>query len=192
MNETDLIHQQVIQQLVSSGLLSPKPKMMNVRAWSMLLPSIAQVIGLCMFGIVAWSFTEFDMLNQNYRINLVIAGSFLIAAGGSIGSLPVTVEVFRKRRNGGITWVDWATLVFSGIASFVETITSLSFLSGFNITQSWQRIALLAILSTLDTCLGMAELGDYLGSHDKRMDQWKREYKKAVKQYYVTPVLHKD
>jgi hypothetical protein len=124
------------------------------------------------------------MMGSDYRTRLVIIGSFMIAAGGSIGSLPVTVEVFRKRRNGGITWVDWATLVFSGIASLVETVTSLSFLGGFEIAQSMPRIMLLAILGTLDTCLGMAELGDYLGSYDQRLGQWKKEYRRAVKEYY--------
>lgn len=176
--------QDVITELVGAGFLQPLPVMMSLRAWSLLLPSIAQAIGLCCFGVVAWSFTEMSQLGADYRTNLVVIGSFLIAAGGSIGSLPVTVELFRKRHNGGWAWFDWATNVFSPIASLVETVTALSFLGGFEISQSRSRIVLLAVLGTLDTCLGMAELGDYLGMFDQRLEQWKREYKKAVRDYY--------
>jgi len=150
----------------------------------MLLPSIAQVLGLCAFGVVAWSFTELGSLPPEYRTRLVVYGSFTIALGGSVGSLPVTLEAFRKRLS---SWQDWGALIFSGIASFVEIIIALSFLGGFDIQQNVARVVVLALLGTLDTCFGMAELGEYLATYDERLEQWRNDYKEAVREYYQMP-----
>ncbi|MDY7080478.1 MAG: hypothetical protein SXV54_26665 [Chloroflexota bacterium] len=173
----------VVEELVRAGLLHPRPRAMGVRGWSLLLPSVIQVAGLCAFGAVAWAFTEAGSLSQS-RITLVIVGSFSIAVGGGIGSLPVTVECFRK---GLHSWADWCALVVSGVASLVETFVALSFLGGFEIANSIPRIAAMSLLAVLDACFGMAEFGQYLAGHDDRLGEWKQEYDVAVKQYYSLP-----
>jgi len=183
----NVAHNEVVVELVSTGLLQPQPKRMSFRAWSMLIPSIMQAIGLVCFGLVGWSLTEFNSLSNSFRVWLVIAGSLSIAIGGNVGTLPVTVEIFRKWSHGTASWPDWIGFGFSTAASLVETYIALSFLAGFEIMNSQWRVLLLACLGVADSAFGLAELGIYLASHDERLQQWREEYKEAVSNYYSLP-----
>ena len=185
-NSHQRAHDEVITHLITSGFLSPRPRVMGVRAWSMLLPSVAQVIGGLCFGTVAWSLTEVALLPPAYRVNLVVVGAFAIAIGGNAGSLPVAVEVFRKKDR---TWIDWATLVFSSIASWVEMVIAMSFLGGFDIAQNAPRIYAMTLLAILDTTFGISQFAAYLAGHNERMVQWQEDFKVAVAQDYGRPAV---
>lgn len=174
----------VIDTLIGAGLLQPRPKRFGVMTFSLLLPSVIQTIGLCCFGVVAFSLTEMASLPQNYRTSLVVAGSFAAAIGSDIGTLPSALEVFRKRRTGKAEWPDWATLIFSALASLAETVIALSFLGGFDVVENAWRVALLGGLTVLDAYFTISELGDWFGSYELRMEEWKEEYREAVKFYY--------
>lgn len=180
-------HQDVIVELVSLGLLHPKPRVMGVRALSLLIPSICAAIGLFCFAVVAFSFTEMTNLPYEFRKWLVIVGAFTLATGGEVGTISGVVEISRKRKIKQATWIDIAAVWVSGAASLSEFIIAMSFLSGFDITESVYRILALGILAIFDAYFSFHEFGDYLGSHDNRVDQWKAEYDRAVDRYYDLP-----
>ena len=175
-------HEAVIDTLIHNGLLQPRPRKFGLTMIALLIPAAVQAIGLCCFGIVAFSLTEMGSLPYEYRISLVIAGSFAAAIGGDIGTLPSAFEVFRKRRRRQIEWSDWAALIISALASATETIIALSFLGGFNIADSWLRIGTLGLLSVADAYFTISEAADWYAMYEERMEQWQKEYKKASKQ----------
>jgi hypothetical protein len=154
-------------------------------AISLLLPSIIQTIGLCCFGVVAFSLTEISSLPHQYRTWLVVAGSFAAAIGSDIGTLPSALEVFRKRRVGKAEWPDWATLIFSALASLAETTIALSFLGGFDVAENLTRVIVLGVLTVLDAYFTISELGDWFGSYEIRIEEWRKEYREAVDRFYA-------
>lgn len=178
-------HEAVIEELIGAGLLQPRPKRFGVMAVSLLLPSVIQTIGLCCFGVVAFSLTEMSSLPHEYRTWLVVAGSFTAAIGSDIGTLPSALEVFRKRRMGQAEWPDWMMLVVSTLASLAETIIALSFLGGFDVVENAWRVATLGGLTVLDAYFTISELGDWFGSYEIRIEKWREEYKEAVNRFYA-------
>ena len=99
-----------------------KPKMLGVRGWSLLIPSILAAIGFCAFAVLAFSFTELESLPAAFRRGLVIVGSFTLAIGGEMGTLSATVEIFRKRSKAEV-W-DWLALAISAMATVAAFILS--------------------------------------------------------------------
>lgn len=178
-------HEAVIDELVGAGLLQPRPRRFGIMAWALLLPCIVQTIGLCCLGIVAFSLTEMSALPAEYRTWLVVVGSFTVAIGSSVGSLPSAIEIFRKRRRGEAEWPDWAALVFSGCASLAETITALSFLGGFDIVRNLMRVIILGTLTVLDAYFTISELGDWIACYEVRIEKWREEYRQAVDRFYA-------
>lgn len=178
-------HEAVITELVGAGLLQPRPKRFGIMAISLLLPSVIQTIGLCCFGVVAFSLTEMSSLPAEYRTWLVVAGSFSAAIGSDIGTLPSALEVFRKRRTGQAEWPDWATLIVSTFASLAETIIALSFLGGFQVVENMWRVVALGGLTVLDCYFTISELGDWFGSYEIRIEKWREEYREAVNRFYA-------
>jgi hypothetical protein len=180
-------HQDVIKELVSTGLLHPRPRVMGFRAWSLLIPSLCASVGLFCFAVVAFSFTEMTNLSYEFRKYLVIIGAFTLATGGEVGTVSSVVECSRKRKTKQATWLDTVAVLVSAAASLAEFVIAMSFLSGFDIVESMPRIVALGVLSILDAYFSFHEFGDYLGSHDTRMEKWKKEYFKAVEKYYSLP-----
>lgn len=180
----ELQYEQVIKKLVRMGYLHPRPKFMGIRALSLLIPSIAAAIGFFAFAVLSFSFTELTTLPEDFRKYLVLVGSFALAFGGEIGTLTATVEIFRKRETKTTSLWDWIALVVSGIASTASFILAFATLLGVKAT--WSETVqiygpiVLGILAMLDAYGGFVEFGEYLGSFDNRLEDWRKEYDKAV------------
>lgn len=152
-----------------------KPRALDTRGLSLLIPSILSAVGLFCFAVLAYSFTELHSLPAEFRRGLVVVGALTLAAGSEIGTLATVVDIYRK--GGPRTW-DWIALFFSlctTVASFVLAFAAL-LLSNLQ----WVTAALdygavvLGVLAALDSYGGFMEFGLYLNSHDARLDQWER------------------
>lgn len=156
----------------------PRPKSpgKDIRAWSLGIPCFASALGFCAFAILAYSFTELQMLPPEFRTNLVILGALTLAVGGEIGTLACVIEIYRKVCLGDQTIWDWIALVLSIAATLAAFILSFATLLGAKASWSWNVQIWgpigLGICAALDAYAGMLELGLLVGSFDKRMQKW--------------------
>lgn len=155
-----------------------KPKMLGVRGWSLLIPSVLAAIGFCAFAVLAFSFTELQSLPETFRRALVIVGSFALATGGEMGTLSATIEIFRKRKHAE-SW-DWLALAISALATMAAFILSFAALLGVKATwgpavQLYGPIVL-GVLAAFDAYMGFAEVGMYLSTYDNRMAEWEQAF----------------
>jgi hypothetical protein len=79
-----------------------KPTMMGLRGWSLLIPAAASSIGFFCFAVLAFSFTELSTLPADFRMALVLVGSFSLAFGSEVGTLSSVVEIYRKGERLGV------------------------------------------------------------------------------------------
>ena len=157
----------------------PRPKPFDIRALSLLIPSIGSAIGFFCFAVLAFSFTEIAQLGATFRQVLVIGGALCLAFGGEIGTLATAVEVHRKERNGSATTGDQRALKISIGATLGEFVIAFATLLGTKArwgtaAQEWGVIAL-GILAVLDAYAGFREFGYYLGEYDERLEAWKQQ-----------------
>lgn len=163
----------------------PKPRILGVRAWSLLIPAVFSVIGFGAFAVLAYSFTEVQTLPVDFRRILVLIGAFSLAVGAEIGTLPAVVEIFRKAGSKGKQKVrvwDWAGLVISAIATLASFLFAFATLLGerTNWSQSvqvWGAIVL-GLFAAADSYVTFAEFGLYLSTFDDRMELWEKKYAK--------------
>ena len=177
-------HATVIDELIGAGLLQPRPRRTTALSITLMLCVIMQVVGLGGQGVVTWSLTDMSSMSTDFRKWLVIMSSFLLAIGSDIGTLPSTLEIFRKRRLGSTQWPDWVGFAVGIAASYVSTYNAQMYLAGFDVTQNVWRIRTLVSLTVLDMAFTLAESGDLRASFELQMRQWQKEYRQAVKQYY--------
>jgi len=178
-------HESVIDELIGAGLLQPRPQRTTALSITLMLCVIMQVVGLGGQGIVTWSLTDMSSLSHEFRKWLVILSSFMLAIGSDIGTLPSTLEIFRKRRLKTAQWPDWIGFAVGILASFVSTYNAQLYLAGFDITQNKWRITTLVLLTVLDMAFTLAESGDLRGSYEMQVKQWQRDYRQAVDRYYA-------
>ena len=178
-------HATVIDELIGAGLLQPRPRRTTALSITLMLCVILQVIGLGGQGVVTWSLTDMSSLSHDFRKWIVIASSFMLAIGSDIGTLPSTLEIFRKRRLKTTQWPDWIGFAVGILASFVSTYNAQLYLAGFDVTQNKLRIVTLVGLTVLDMAFTLAESGDLRASYEIQVKQWRREYRQAVERYYA-------
>jgi hypothetical protein len=141
-------------------------------------------VGFFAFAVLAYSFTELEALPASFRSRLVVLGAFTLAAGGELGTLTATVEVYRKSKMLGDDgepatnrW-DWAGLVVSLCATLGEFLIAFATLLGVQATwgpavQQWGPVAL-GLMSALDAYVNFMEFGFYLADYDQRRERWQR------------------
>ena len=164
----------------------PKPPHSDLRAWSLLVPACASAIGFFAFSVLAFGFTELDVLSADFRRTLVIVGAFALAFGGEVGTLATVVEIFRK--NGAAQAWDWIGLAVSVCSTLVAFVLAFAALLGVQAT--WGPTVklygpiVLGVLAALDAYAGFMELGLYLSQHDERMLRWERARERYDKREY--------
>ena len=160
-----------------------EPKMMGWRGISLLVPALCSALGFFAFAVLGFGFTELSVLPQWFRTGLVLTGAFALAAGGEIGTLSNTVEIFRK--NGQATIWDWAALIVSVLSTLAAFLLAFSALFGARAEwSSWLQKygpVVLGLLAALDSYGGFIEFGLYLNSFDNRYQEWKEAKQKADK-----------
>lgn len=171
-----------------------KPRALDGRGLSLLLPSILSAAGLFCFAVLAYSFTELHSLPAEFRRWLVVVGALTLAAGSELGTLASVVDIYRK--GGPRTW-DWVALFFSlctTVASFVLAFAALLLNDLPWVTAALDYGAVvLGVLAALDAYGGFMELGLYLNSHDARLDQWERRVvAESERQERLAAVLRED
>ncbi len=155
-----------------------KPTMMGLRGWSLLIPAAASSIGFFCFAVLAFSFTELSTLPADFRMALVLVGSFSLAFGSEVGTLSSVVEIYRKGERLG-RWDKLALLisVLSTVGAFV-----LAFATLLGVKATWGVVVqlygpvVLGLLAALDSYGGFMEFGLYLNGFDKRMQSWQRQF----------------
>ncbi|HNT74217.1 MAG TPA: HTH domain-containing protein [Anaerolineae bacterium] len=155
-----------------------KPMMMGLRGWSLLIPAAASSIGFFCFAVLAFSFTELATLPAEFRMALVLVGSFSLAFGSEVGTLSSVVEIYRKGERLG-RWDKLALLisVLSTVGAFV-----LAFATLLGVKATWGVVVqlygpvVLGLLAALDSYGGFMEFGLYLNGFDKRMQSWQRQF----------------
>ena len=85
-----------MRQVTEQNFWLEKPRMMGLRGWSLLIPSVASAIGFFVFSALAFGFTELDTLPAIYRRVMVLLGAFALAFGSEIGTLSSITEIYRK------------------------------------------------------------------------------------------------
>lgn len=175
----------------------------DLRFWSLLIPAAFSALGFCAFGVLAFSFTELQLLGS-LRTWLVVIGAVSLAIGGEVGTLGATIEVYRKSqvlktkqrkdRQSGETrtieysdavWWDWVGLVVSLCATFLEFVIAFAALLGVNAT--WGPTVrlygpiVLGVMSALDAYVNFMEVGLYLSQYDKRYKKWEEERNAALR-----------
>ena len=168
----------------------PRPPARDLRAWSLLIPAIASAVGFFAFAVLAYSFTEINLLPGWFRVGLVIVGAFSLAVGGEIGTLTTTVEIYRKHARGAARRWDWIGLVVSLCATLGEFLVAFATLLGVRATwaepvQLWGPVVL-GLLSALDSYTNFMEFGFYLAEYDTRYERWLRQYERWVKGEYFS------
>ena len=152
-----------------------RPQAMGIRGWSLLIPAIASSVGFFCFAVLGFSFTELNVLPQQFRTALVLVGAFTLAFGSEVGTLANVVDIFRKgERLGG--W-DKLTLVVSVCSTMAAFILAFAELLGTNAQWSdtvrlWGPIAL-GVLAAFDSYGGFLEFGLYLNTYDQRLTAWR-------------------
>jgi hypothetical protein len=141
-------------------------------------------VGFFAFAVLAYSFTELEALPASFRSRLVVLGAFTLAAGGELGTLTATVEVYRKSKmldsdgEPATNRWDWAGLVVSLCATLGEFLIAFATLLGVQATwgpavQQWGPVAL-GLMSALDAYVNFMEFGFYLADYDQRRERWQR------------------
>lgn len=153
-------------------------KVLGWRGLSLLIPSVASAVGFFCFAVLAFSFTELQVLPQWFRTGLVLCGSFSLAFGSEIGTLSNVIEIYRKGNSKQI-W-DWIALVISVMSTFVGVVLAFATLLGAkamwsNFVQIWTPIAL-GLLAALDSYGNFLEFGLYLA----RFDELEKTYENDV------------
>lgn len=143
-------------------------KVLGWRGLSLLIPSVASAVGFFCFAVLAFSFTELQVLPQWFRTGLVLCGSFSLAFGSEVGTLSNVIEIYRKGNNKQI-W-DWIALVISVMSTFVGVVLAFATLLGAkamwsSFVQVWTPIAL-GLLAALDSYGNFLEFGLYLARVD--------------------------
>lgn len=154
----------------------PKPPRSDPRAWSLAVPSCLSAIGFVCFAILGYSFREFQVLPGAFRTIIVLTGAISIAAGGELGTVTTTVEIFRKHRASEVVWWDWASLIVSVMTTICAALVAASYLP--EATGRWVLAVQangpvgLMVLAPIDAYFGFIELGLYMGEYDERMVAW--------------------
>jgi DNA-binding CsgD family transcriptional regulator len=143
-------------------------KVLGWRGLSLLVPSVASAVGFFCFAVLAFSFTELQVLPQWFRTGLVLCGSFSLAFGSEVGTLSNVIEIYRKGDSKQI-W-DWIALVISVMSTFVGVVLAFATLLGAkamwsSFVQVWTPIAL-GLLAALDSYGNFLEFGLYLARMD--------------------------
>lgn len=171
--------------------VEPSPIWTDWRALSLFIPSVASALGLCTFAVFAFSFTALPSLNQRTLDKMVVAGGLFLAFGGEIGTLFTSIEIFRKRARGETTWMDWAGLTISFLATVPEFLLAQAVLT--TATSGWMGffrtdgVLWLVLAAAADSYVNFMEAGFYLASYDKRMESWLRAKERWLKgEYFAT------
>ena len=151
-----------------------KPKLLTIRMLSLLLPAIASSIGFYCFTILAFSFTELNVLSASFRTSLVLVGSFSLAFGAEIGTISSVVEIFRKSKKlRGWDAIAFAISIASTLAAFVLAFASLlGANAGWSDTVKLYGPIVLGLLAALDSYGGFVEFALHLKLFDEKMQRY--------------------
>jgi len=160
----------------------PEPKRpgRDWRWFSLWIPPVVSAVGLFLFGILAFSFTQLRDLPLMTLRRLVLGGAICMAFGGELGTPFAIFEVFRKYKSVGATLWDWTGLVVSLCSSITSIILGWAWLLAIDTT--WSPLVqtygplFLGVLATADFTVNAMEAGLYLGSRDERRDKWEEKY----------------
>lgn len=168
----------------------PKPPRSDPRAWSLAIPSCLSAVGFVCFAILGYSFKEFRVLPDLFRTTIVLIGAISIAAGGELGTVTTTVEIFRKHRASEVVWWDWGSLVISAMTTICAALVAASYLpeatGGWVLAMQANGPVALMILAPVDAYFGFIELGLYMGEYDERVIAWISARERYEKREYDT------
>ena len=156
--------------------LRPVAPFRDWRVYSLLIPAAFSAVGFFVFAVLGYSFTEFSMIPAGVRFVLVIAGGVCLAAGGELGTLTSTVEIYRKQKLDKVNGWDWFALGVSlatTLSSFVLAFaTLLGARAGWSKpVQIWGAI-FLGALSAVDAYGLFLETGYLLADYEQRVESW--------------------
>ena len=161
-------------------IVQPKRPGVDARAWMLSAPSLAAVVGLFCFSVLAYSFTELSTWTEEFRYAMVIIGAFTLAAGSEIGTYAAVKEIFRRSRGGKISKPDIGALFISGLATAAALFLSIAALMGAR--GGWPDWVVqygpigVIICTALDAYAGMMESGLYESTFDDRYEEWQEKY----------------
>lgn len=167
--------------------LPPTSPMRDWRWWSLVVPSVATAFGLFLFGVFAVGFTQLRDLPDQIKFIVVALGAVCIPFGSELGTVSSVIEIFRKHFGPtGATKLDWAGLITSTCTSITGVILSWAYLLSSDTAWSsdvrtWGPLVFGALM-VLDFTFSLLETGAYLGSYDKRFQEWyKRDFSPWIK-----------
>lgn len=156
--------------------LRPVPPFRDWRVYSLLVPAAFSAAGFFVFAILGYSFTEFSSIPAGVRFALVVAGGVCLSAGGELGTLTSTVEIYRKQKLDKVVGWDWFALGISLATTLSSFVLAFAALLGAKAgwsqpVQIWGAI-FLGALSAVDAYGLFLELGYLLADYEQRVEDW--------------------
>jgi hypothetical protein len=147
----------------------PEPKLYGVDFWALLLPAACYTIGLILFGGEAMQAGTITGANQSI-------GSLLMVIGGEVGTLASASEIFRKHKEERATFLDWAGMFVSLVATLgilFVVFTKLTPLTAMWIepVRTWGPLVLL-LCSGVDYTANIMEFAFYRAHFDELWETW--------------------
>jgi len=157
----------------------PREPWRDWRTYSMLGPIVSGALGACIFFALGLAFAEIVNIRADVRKPMILAASFGVAIGSTVGSIGSGIEVFRKAYKKQATGWDWTSLSISTVTTIVGMVLGVATLLGG--TTDWSKAvviwgsAVVCGFAALDAAGDMIELGGLFGSYEDRVELWRAE-----------------
>jgi len=155
---------------------SPPPYWRDLRALSLIIPSLAATFGAIAYSVQGIAFSQGGALPDAWVDNAIAWGAVLLGIGCEGGTFSGCIEIARKRRDGDAETVilfgrpvslDGIGLIVSYIATVIARVLALGSVQS-NIFVVW----LLVLSSAADAYFLLNATGDYLRIRDRNMARW--------------------
>jgi len=157
----------------------PKPKLMGIRGWSMIIPLIGAGIGDFCFTVIALTYTEIGSFDPTFRLWFTKIGAIALAFGSAVGTLPTVIEIFRASDKPRYT--DYIALGINGLTTLAAFVIAFAALLGKEAVV-WAQLSALwgplffGFLLMLDTIASAIVFGRYLRDYDKRIHEYQKKF----------------
>lgn len=159
------------EQIEITPYWKPEPQPRDGAYWSLLIPAIVYVTGVCIYSVEAMKAGTLI-----FPESIQTAGSALMVVGGETGTIATAMEVFRKYKIQETNWLDWTGL-FVSLAATLGNLFVI-FTRQTAISAGWVTWALvfgplaLLLCSGLDFYANVMELGFFRASFGERWRKW--------------------
>jgi len=171
----------------------PAPYWRDLRAWSLLIPALAAMLGAIAYSVQGVAVTQGGVLPATWVNTAVRWGAVLLGIGCEGGTLAACIEIARKKRDGDANMLTLFGRPVSkdGLGILISyTATVIARMLALHPAQSIGAIILLVISSAADAYFLFDEAGDYLSIRDRNVARWETARWWYEEQHNLPAALH--